>query len=384
MLDMRGLIGKWTRGVDMRQAICGVVLVIGLSAAALAQQGQPTTVPVGTVMAERKAVTKTSDFVGRVEAINRVEVRARVTGYLEAVLFKEGDLIKEGAPLYRIEKGQFEAAVEQAQGALERSRAAKALSALQLQRAQELLDRQSGSVVARDQAQAADQQAAGAIMQDEASLQTAKINLGYTEITAPITGKVGRTSLTKGNVVSPDSGVLTTIVSQDPMYVTFPVSQREFLRAREAGRHVDVSDVKVRIRFADGSIYDQVGQINFVDVSVDRSTDTILVRATMPNPKGTLVDGQFVRVDLEIGAPEEKIVIPQAALLADQQGVYVFVVEDGKAVVRRVKPGAESGTGIVIDQGLSGGEQVIVDGLQSLRPGAAVRASPAPGAFSRS
>jgi membrane fusion protein, multidrug efflux system len=371
-------------GVDMRQAICGVVLVIGLSAPVLAQQGQPTTVPVGTVMAERKAVTKTSDFVGRVEAINRVEVRARVTGYLEAVLFKEGDLIKEGAPLYRIERGQFEAAVEQAQGALERSRAAKALSALQLQRAQELLDRQSGSVVARDQAQAADQQGAGAIMQDEASLQTAKINLGYTEITAPITGKVGRTSLSKGNVVSPDSGVLTTIVSQDPMYVTFPVSQREFLRAREAGRHVDVSDVKVRIRFADGSIYDQVGQINFVDVSVDRSTDTILVRATMPNPKGTLVDGQFVRVDLEIGAPEEKIVIPQAALLADQQGVYVFVVEDGKAVVRRVKPGAESGTGIVIDQGLSGGEQVIVDGLQSLRPGAAVRASPAPGTFSRS
>jgi len=360
----------------MRQAICGVILVIGLGAPVLAQQGQPATVPVGTVMAERKAVANTAGFVGRVEAINRVEVRARVTGYLQEVLFKEGDLIAEGAPLYRIEKDQFEAAVGQAQGALERSQAAKTLSALQLQRAQELLDKQSGSVVTRDQARAADQQAAGAVMQDEASLQTAKINLGYTEITAPIAGKVGRTSVTKGNVVSPDSGVLTTIVSQDPMYVTFPVSQREFLRARQAGRHVDVSDVKVRVRFADGTTYDQVGQINFVAPTVDRGTDTILVRATMPNPKGTLVDGQFVQVDLEIGAPEERIVIPQAALLADQQGVYVFVVEDGKAVVRRVKPGAESGTGIVIDQGLSGGEQVIVNGLQSLRPGAAVRASP--------
>src|SRR5262249_47338292 len=305
MLDTRVSSASGPGEVDMRQAICGVVLVSGLSAPVLAQQGQAMTVPVGTVMAERKAVTKTSDFVGRVEAINRVDVRARVTGYLEAVLFQEGDLIKEGAPLYRIEKDQFEAAVEQARGALERSRAAKTLSALQLQRAQELLDRQSGSVVARDQARAADEQAAGAVMQDEASLQTAKINLGYTEITAPITGKVGRTSLTKGNVVNPSSGVLTTIVSQDPMYVTFPVSQREFLRARAAGRHVNVTDVKVRIRFADGSTFDQVGQINFVDPSVDRGTDTILVRATMPNPNGTLVDGQFVRVDLEIGAPEE-------------------------------------------------------------------------------
>src|SRR5262245_19894740 len=212
MLDVRVSSANGPGEVDMRQAICGVVLMIGLSAPVVAQQGQPTTVPVGTVMAERKAVAKTADFVGRVEAINRVDVRARVTGFLESVLFKEGDLIAEGAPLYRIEKDQFAAAVEQAQGALERSKAAKALSVLQLQRAQELLDKQSGSVVARDQARAADQQAAGAIMQDQASLQTAKINLGYTDILAPITGKVGRTNITKGNVVSPSSGVLTTIV----------------------------------------------------------------------------------------------------------------------------------------------------------------------------
>src|SRR5215813_7901394 len=180
----------------MRVAIFAVALASSFVSPARAQQ-TPAPVPVGVVKAERKPITATLDFVGRVEAINRVDVRARVTGYLEAVLFKEGDLIKEGAPLYRIEKDQFEAAVEQAQGALERSRAAKTLSALQLQRAQELLDKQSGSVVTRDQARAADQQAAGAIMQDEASLQTAKINLGYTDITSPIAGKVGRTSVTK-------------------------------------------------------------------------------------------------------------------------------------------------------------------------------------------
>ena len=367
----------------MRLAFCAIALVSTLGAAH-AQQPAPTTVPVGTVVAERKPITKTLDFVGRVEAINRVEVRARVTGFLDAVLFKEGDMIQEGAPLYRIEKDQFQAAVEQAQGAVERSKASKTLSELQLQRAQELLDKQSGSVVARDQARAADQQSAGAIMQDEAALQTAKINLGYTDITAPIAGKVGRTNITKGNVVGPSSGVLTTIVSQDPMYVTFPVSQREILQARQAGGGADPKSLKVRLRFSDGSVYDQVGEINFVDVSVDRTTDTLLARATMANPKGGLIDGQLVRVEVEIGAPEDKVVIPQAALLADQQGVYVFVVEDGKAAVKRVRPGAESGTGIVIEQGLSGGEQVIVDGLQGVRPGLPVRASPVPAALSRS
>jgi membrane fusion protein (multidrug efflux system) len=368
----------------MRLSMCTICVVCGIGVPAAAQQGQPSTVPVGTVTAERKPIAKTLDFVGRVEAINRVEIRARVTGFLDAVLFKEGDLIRESAPLYRIERDQFEAAVSQAQGALERSKASKVLSELQLQRAQELMERQSGSVVARDQARAADQQAAGAIMQDEAALKTAKINLGYTEITAPIGGKVGRTNITKGNVVGPDTGVLTTIVSQDPMYVTFPVSQRELLQARQAGPEVKLTDVKISIRFADGSMYDQTGRMNFLDVTVDRTTDTVTGRATMPNPRGALIDGQLVRIAAEIGAPEDKVVIPQAALVADQQGVYVFVVEDGKAAVKRVRPGAESGTGIIIDQGLSGGEQVIVDGLQSLRPGIPVRGNPVPAALSRS
>jgi len=364
------------REAAMRVAIGAIVLISGLAVSADAQQGQPASVPVVTVFAERKPVAETVDFVGRISAINRVDIRARVTGFLDSVLFKEGDLIKEGAVLYRIEKDQFQAAVEQAQGALERSRASKTFSELQLQRAQELLDRQSGSVATRDQARAADQQAAGTIMQDQASLDTARINLGYTDIVAPISGKIGRTNITKGNVVGPDSGVLTTIVSQDPMYVIFPVSQREFLRAREAGRPVDVTTIKVRVRFADGSVYDQLGQIDFVDVTVDRTTDTVTVRAVLSNPNGALIDGQLVRVAVESGTPEEKVVIPQPALLADQQGVYVFVVEDGKAAVKRVKPGAGSGTGIVIEQGLSGGEQVVVEGVQSLRPGIPVRASP--------
>jgi len=359
----------------MRKVFCTALVVFALNSAALAQQPPSTAVPVGVVKAERKPIAKAGDFVGRVEAIGRVEIRARITGFLEEVLFKEGDLIKEGSPLYRIEKGLFQAQVRQAEGALERSQAAKALSALQLSRAEELVEKQAGTIVARDQARAQDQQAEGAVMADEANLATARINVGYTDIVAPITGKVGRTNITKGNVVSPESGPLTVIVSQDPMYVSFPVSQREFLRAQAAGRPVDISNIKARLRFADGTTYQHEGSINFVDVQVDRNTDTILVRASFPNPAGTLVDGQFVRIEVERGKPEEKVVIPQAALIADQEGVYVFAVEDGKATVKRVKPGSATDTGVVIDQGLSGGELVIVDGLLLVRPGIEVRAT---------
>ena len=368
----------------MRHTMGLALLVCGWVSGVNAQEPQPAVVPVGTVVASRRPIAETGDFVGRIEAINRGEVNARVTGYLEAVLFREGDAVKEGDRLYSIEKGLFQAAVEQAQGELEKSQAAKVLTAIQLQRAEDLATKQAGTLVARDQALSADKQAEGAIMIDQANLQTAQINLGYTDIVSPIAGKIGKTNITKGNVVSPGSGVLTTIVSQDPMYVTFPVSQREFLRAQERGRNVDIKSIKVRLRFADGRTYEQLGVIDFVNVTVDRSTDTVLVRAIVPNPAGTLIDGQLVRVNLESGQPEEKVVVPQAALIADQGGVYLFVVEEGKAAVRRVKPGAESGTDVVINEGLSGGEQVIVDGLQNVRAGVSVRAAPVPQTLGRS
>jgi membrane fusion protein (multidrug efflux system) len=242
----------------------------------------------------------------------------------------------------------------------------------------------SGTPVARDQAFAADESAKGSLLIDQANLQTAKINLGYTEIVSPITGKVGRTNITKGNVVTPQSGPLTVIVSQDPMYVAFPVSQREFLRTQQAGKSVDVTGVKATLVFADGTPYQYPGKINFVDVTVDRATDTILARASFPNPDFALIDGQLVRVALESGTSEEKIVIPQASLISDQEGVYVFIASDGKAAIRRIKPGGASGTGVIVEQGLTGGEQVIVEGIQGLRRDVPVRATPLPPSPDRS
>ena len=363
--------GSADRFFPLGAGICTVPFLMWLCVfAADAQEKAP---PVGTVYAERRQVAQTRDYVGRVNAIDRVEVQARVKGYLEAVLFKEGDPVKIGDHLYHIEKGEYQAAVEQAQGALEQSKAKKALTTIQLQRAEDLLAKSAGTAVARDQALAEDQRAAGDIMSDQARLDNAHRNLGYTDIVSPIAGKISKTNVTSGNVVGPESGNLTLIVSQDPTYVTFPVSQREFLTLR-----VNPKDLKVKIRFADGTTYNQVGTINFVDVSVDRATDTVLVRATMPNPDGTLIDGQLVTVVLETEQPQEKVMVPQAALIADQEGTYVFVVEDGKAAVRRIKPGGEIGPDVIVNDGLKGGEQVIVEGLQSIRPGQPVRAAPMP------
>jgi membrane fusion protein (multidrug efflux system) len=340
---------------------------------------QPTAIPVGTVAAELRPITKTTEFVGRVEAIERVDIRARVTGFLQDILFKEGATVKKGDILYRIEPESFQAAVQQAQGALYEAQGKFANATAQRARTEELVKTAAASRALLDERVANEKEAQGQVVTADANLKTATVNVGYTEITAPITGEIGRTKVTIGNVVGPDTGPLTVIVSRDPMYVTFPVSQREFLNVeQQAERKKREEALAVRVRFSDGSTYDQSGRINFVDVTVDRATDTVIVRANMPNPNGTLIDGQLVRVSVEADKPEEKVLVPQSALIVDQQGPYVFLVVDGKAVVRRVKLGGESGAYMIVDDGLKGGEQVVVQGMESLRPGSPVLASPAP------
>ena len=177
---------------------------------------------MGVVIAAKQPVARSAEFVGRIEAIERVDLRARVTGYLDAVLFKEGDRVKEGDPLFRIDQAPFQAAVQQAQGALLRAQAEYTNASLQAQRARELVQTAVTSVAERDRRVADQEGAQGDVVTADANLHTAKINLDYAEITAPIAGNIGKTNVTKGNLVGPDSGVLTTIVSQDPMYVTFP------------------------------------------------------------------------------------------------------------------------------------------------------------------
>jgi membrane fusion protein, multidrug efflux system len=360
------------RRPGLRAALLSCV-VIALAAASGAHAQTPAR--VGVTPAAAKEISKGAEYVGRVDSIEKVDLRARVKGFLQAVKFTEGQAVNVGDPLYEIEPDLFKADVEQAQGALERAEAAKTLSEIQLKRAEELLAKQAGTAVQRDQAAASDEQSAGAVLSAKANLATAKINLGYASIVSPIKGRIGMTNVTAGNVVGPDSGVLATIVSEDPMYVTFPVSQREFMRATGDAQS-SLDQVGATLIFADGSQYGEQGKVNFVDVKVDRATDTITLRASFPNPQQRLRDGQLVRVRLASDAPVSQIVVPQASMLADKDGVYVFVVEDGKAAVRRIKTGAESGSDIAVLDGLKAGDLVVVEGLTNIRPGAPVTASP--------
>jgi len=357
-----------------------------LSAASSYAQNQlaPAAVAVGVVTAEKQPVARAAEFVGRIEAPGRVDVRARVTGYLDAVLFKEGGQVHEGDVLYRIDQAPFQAAVQQTRGAVLRAQAAYTNASLQAARAEELVKTSATPVAERDRRVAEQQAAQGEVVTADANLRTAQINLGYTEIKAPIDGIVGKTAVTKGNLVGPDTGVLTTIVSENPMYVAFPVSQREFLNVKRSELRANDRKIQATIRFSDGRAYDKPAVIDFLDATVDRTTDTVLVRGTIPNADSALIDGQLVRVTVQGDRPEEKVLVPQTALLADQQGTYLFVVQDGKAEIRRVKVSGEKGADTVLDSGLAGGEQVIVQGMESLRPGTAVTASPVPPAASRS
>jgi membrane fusion protein, multidrug efflux system len=367
----------------MRLVICLAVLASALftTLPTLAQEppgtGHDLPVPVGTIIALRRPIIEAKDFVGRIEAINRVDIRARITGFLDDVLFREGDVVKQGAVLYRIEQAPFQAAVQKAEGALDRTQAVYANAALDAERAQYLAERGVTALAVRDQRVADEKSAKGNMVTAEATLTNARIDLGYTQIIAPITGLIGRTSLTKGNLVGLASGVLTTIVSQDPIYVVFPVSESLLLRMKRVQLEKRGEAMHAVIRFSDGTSYDKAARLDFLGVSVDESTDTVTVRGIVPNPDGVLVDRQLVRVAVEDDKPDQKVLVPQASLLADQHGPYVFIVQNGEAAIRRLTIGGENGPDAIVEAGLSGGEQVIVEGAQLLRPGSAVMPHPA-------
>jgi membrane fusion protein (multidrug efflux system) len=375
----------------MLRLLSAIILVLALAAPAAAQFGPQGPPAVGVVTAERKPVTESTEFVGRIEAVNRVDIRARVTGFLQERAFREGQEVKAGDVLFRLERPPFEAQLEQARAQVASARAQLENAQVSLARARELRSTGAGTQVALDNAQAQERTANASLLGALAQVRVAEINLGYTQISAPIDGKIGRASLTPGNVVSPTLvDPLATIVSQDPMRVAFPVSARAAteLRNRYEGRGGTGAAV-VRVRLSDGKPYEHPGRIDFVDPQIDRNTDSILVRALIPNPlRGPLdagqpgdrelIDGQFVSVVVEGAEPVQAIVIPRAAVLQDQGGTYVFVVGEGnKAERRNVRLGRSTAETAVIEDGLQGGESVISEGLQRVRPGQPVNPAPA-------
>ncbi|MGV7212307.1 efflux RND transporter periplasmic adaptor subunit [Bradyrhizobium sp. UFLA05-112] len=345
---------------------------------------------VGVVEAAERPITESNEFIGRIEAINRVNVVARVTAFLEKRLFVEGAEIKTGDQLYHLERGPFEADLEAKQAQVAQLQATLENAKLTTERARTLLGGPAGQQSTYDAAIANQRSLEAQVQAAQAQVEASRINLDYTVISAAIDGKIGRTSVTEGNVVSPSSGVLTTIVSQDPMYVTFPVPLRQGLELRERyGPKGGLEAVVIRLRLPDGRMYGQSGKLNFVDNTIAQNTDTVTVRGEIANPilrapsaagvtVHELTDGEFVTVVLEGVEPVEVLAIPRSAVLSDQQGDYVLTVgADNKAEQHRIKLGQSTPTIAAVISGLTAGDRVIVEGLQRARPGQVVAPGPA-------
>ena len=341
----------------------------------------PANPAVGVRPAAMKGVSQSFEFVGHIKATDKVDVRARIEGFLEKVAFHEGQDVKAGDLLYQLEQPPFQAQVNTAKASVAQLEAQHRNAELTLGRAQYLIKTVAGQQSNVDSALASERALAAQIDGARAQLQTAEINLGYTEIRSPISGRIGRTAYTVGNLVNPASGVLATIVSQDPIYVLFPVSVRDLEIIREARRNEEggLTKIDIRIRLSNGKDYPQRGVWNLTDPQVDQQTDTLIMRAIVPNPERQLVDGQFVTAVIRERREAPRLLVPQAALQVDQSGYYVLVVDDQhKVQQRRIQTGPNQDTDVVITSGLREGENVIVDGIQKVRPGQVVQEATLP------
>jgi membrane fusion protein, multidrug efflux system len=382
-------IARMTIGLTAGAVAFGAISFAAV-ATARAQPAPAAPPAVGIVEAVKRPVTESNQFQGRIEAPNRVNVVARVTAFLEKRSFSEGAEVKTGDLLYQLERPPFEADLESKQAQVAQLQATLVNAKLTTDRARTLLGGPAGQQSTYDAAIASQQSLEAQVQAAEAQVQLSQINLDYTEIRSPIDGKIGRTAVTEGNVVTPNSGVLTTIVSQDPMYVTFPVPVREALTLRQRyATRGGFKAVVIKVRLPDGSLYDHTGELNFVNNTIAQNTDTITLRGTIPNPilrdipatAGVirqLTDNEFVNVMLEGVEPVEVLAIPRSAVLSDQEGEYVFVVgADNKAEQRRIKLGQSTSTIAAVIEGLALGDKVIVEGLQKVRPGQPVSPGPA-------
>jgi membrane fusion protein (multidrug efflux system) len=335
--------------------------------------------PRPSVVAEAvtaKDVAGQTDFVGRTEASQRVDVRARVSGTLLKRPFEEGHEVDEGTVLFEIDPAEFQANLLAAEAQLAKAEASFNENDRNLQRYEVLLERETASQAEYDIAKSKADQSEADVSAAEAEVERAKLDLSYATITSPITGRSGLSDVDVGNIIGPDSGVLVTVLDLDPMDVIFSVGERDYLNFMEAVKEGTAEKFTPRIRLANNKLYEFPGEVDVIDNKVDPATGTINVRLKFPNPDRILVPGQYVSVILTQAAPEKRIVIPQAAVQENQAGPFVLVVNgDGRVEARAIKTGDRVEDGVVVLDGLTEGETLMVEGIQKVRPGAEVEVS---------
>ena len=364
-------------------ALSAALLVAGCGDGKQANPAASAPPPAVTVVKVSAAEIKpATTFTGRIEGKEKVELRARVEGFLEKRLFVEGANVKDGELLFGIEKGLYQAAVDQAKAALLTAESTLKLADLEVDRQTQLFQRNVTAQATLDQATAKQGEARGAMLAQKAAVEKAELQLSYTDIKSPISGRIGRASVSVGNFVSPSNTALATIVSQDPIYASFPITQREMLTVRKQQAASKGGEYVIYVQLADGSRYPSAGKIDFLDNTVNQGTDTVQVRAVFANPDRVLVDGQLVTVVAEEGKGESALLAPQQALQVDQTGPYVLVVDkDNKIQIRRVETDVARGVNIVIRKGLAENELIVTEGIQRVRPGQIVAPTEAkPGA----
>jgi membrane fusion protein (multidrug efflux system) len=363
-------------------ALVRIALALSLlAAAACGPHDAPTpgALPVTTVEAREAQVPVYIEHVGTTEAVSTIEVRARVRGVLEKVLFKEGTDVEKDQLLFVIEQAPYRAALDKAKADLERARAALERARADFERTEALAKRDVSSKAELDHARAARDEAAAGVNSAKAAEEQAAIDLSYTEIRAPIAGRAGRVLSDRGNVVGgSEQTVLTTIVQLDPIYIYWSPSERQrldVLRLRKEGTYVQRDQVEVRAKLADGSEHPFPGRLDFVDNTVDPNAGTVRVRAVFPNPDKSLLPGQYAQLRVLVGRDVPVLLVPASAIIEEQGGSTVYVVTPDDVIQpRAVHAGAVHDQMRVIESGLEKGERIAIDNLGKLRPGMKVTA----------
>tara|TARA_B110000881_G_scaffold219133_1_gene240225 strand:- start:568 stop:1698 length:1131 start_codon:yes stop_codon:yes gene_type:complete len=354
--------------------VSSVILTIGLLSGCDNDADQPAieNPAVSVFQVKTEEVGQYLEFVARTEPNQSVEIRARVEGELISRSFTEGGIVMKGQELFQIDPDQYSASLAEAEAALKSQRVGAANALRNLERGQELSKTGFISNSDLDKLVTTSSQAEAAVRSAEANLEKASLNLQYSTIHAPFTGSIGRVKFNVGNLVTPQSDSLATLISIDPMYVNFQLEEARYLNYLQMPEDIQ-QEVNLTLRLPNNQVYTGDGVVNFADTRIDESTGTVAMRAEFSNKNGSLVPGLFVTLMIETEDKESVALVPQVAVQENQQGKFVLVVgDDNKVVARVVQLGRRMNAMWVVESGLEAGEQIIIEGLQKVRPGVEV------------